>query len=644
MSGVQIRVGDLLYAVVKRWKMAVVMAFMGLGFGIVLSGISYIQGRNNNYEIHASIALTSQSASGNFSNNSAYPGPNDFYLAQDLVDAAGYVMKSDRVLEEAIEKAGVMETTPKDISKNLTFSRYNETQIVEIAFRWWDGESGIRLLNEILEVSAQTLPETLMIGSVSVIDQPNVSTRTGGGKITGLWAVLSVLGLFAGAGMAVLELIMRPTLLNLKDVEQVFGLETIGIIPKDENYFQNKTELLEKTEMNSAVEQNFASSAYILRNRLGSRETQHCFYVTSAGDGEGKSTVSANLAIQLSDMEKKVLLIDLDLKNPSLGGMFLHNVDYSRTLNALYKGEATEQEAVISLTGYLDFLPSVLERNSIPLDGTLFDFVKKISENYEYVIIDAPAVGQVSDTLSLNQIAHMVLFVIRYDTASISEIQDAIEKLDKSGIEILGAIVNANQSLKEMHTRNTKSDSVPKKVRTDEVARDGKDISMPVVKVPVVTKSETVGSGSEFKRHFLKKFGTKKQEKKNHGPQQPNHHQQSHHQQIFGLEAEKIESRQIDPFKRNLMEELMGEDLLLNPSTLSDEEAVEALIRLGADESWKKAKNPQNSESERQTDPQSRQEQKATESENAQENPQANGLTSTGSENAQEDNQDEQKK
>ena len=190
-----------------------------------------------------------------------------------------------------------------------------------------------------------------------------------------------------------------------------------------------------------------------------------------------------------------------------------------------------------------------------------------------------------------------------------------------------------------MHTRNTKSDSVPKKVRTDEIARDGKDISMPVVKVPVVTKSETVGSGSEFKRHFLKKFGTKKQEKKNHGHQQPNHHQQ-----IFDLKAEKIESRQIDPFKRNLMEELMGEELLLNPSTLSDEEAVEALIRLGADESWKKAKKAQNSESEQQTDPQSTQEQKATASENVQENPQDNGLVSTGSENAQEDNQDEQKK
>ena len=58
--------------------------------------------------------------------------------------------------------------------------------------------------------------------------------------------------------------------------------------------------------------------------------------------------MAANLAIQMSDLEKKVLLIDLNLNNPSLGGMFLQNVDYSRTLNALYKGEATVQDTVVS--------------------------------------------------------------------------------------------------------------------------------------------------------------------------------------------------------------------------------------------------------------------------------------------------------
>ena len=57
--------------------------------------------------------------------------------------------------------------------------------------------------------------------------------------------------------------------------------------------------------------------------------------------------------------------MDLNTRNPRLGSMFLHSVDYSRTLNALYKGETDPLEAVISLTGYLDLLPSVLERNAI---------------------------------------------------------------------------------------------------------------------------------------------------------------------------------------------------------------------------------------------------------------------------------------
>lgn len=95
-------------------------------------------------------------------------------------------------------------------------------------------------------------------------------------------------------------------------------------------------------------------------------------------------------------------------KSPS-GQYVLHSVDYSRTLNALYKGETDPLEAVISLTGYLDLLPSVLERNAIPMDGQVFDFIRGLEKDYDYVIIDTPSVGQVSDVLSLNQIAQAVL-------------------------------------------------------------------------------------------------------------------------------------------------------------------------------------------------------------------------------------------
>lgn len=283
-----------------------------------------------------------------------------------------------------------------------------------------------------------------------MIDAPEAASTTGGGagQYVRLWVIFCVLGLAAGAGLAVLEFFLRPTLLNVKDVEDVLKLETLGSIPKDNSYFQKSMQLLSETHRADAdAVQNFASAAHILINRFGTTAEPHWFYVTSAEDGEGKSTVAANLALQLSDMEKRTLLLDLNARAPRLGGMFLQDLPYSRTLNALYKGESAEPEAVISLTGYLDLLPMVLEPDAVPLDAALFDFLKPIMEPYEYVIIDASSVGRSSDVLRLNKLADHALFVVRHDATPLSVIQDAIEKLNKSGVQLLGCVVNEVQSL-----------------------------------------------------------------------------------------------------------------------------------------------------------------------------------------------------
>lgn len=455
MHNVQLRVSDLLYAAFKRWKMILALGLLGFFCGFVLSGISYLQGNYTSYEIDCSIAITSQSSTGNFINNSDYLSSSDFYLAQDMVDAATFVIKSNRALQTAIDNAGLVSVTTKDVSQNLEVSRYNETQVLLLTLSWNNADAGIRLMNALLDASKEILPQTLMVGSVAVIDAPEAKYMMGGGGYVSLWVIFCLLGLVAGVGMAVLELLMRPTLLNLKDVEDVLGLETLGSIPRDSSYFQKDIQLLsEKHSVDADAVQNFASAAYILINRFGTKEKQHRFYVTSAEDGEGKSTVAANLALQLSDMEKRTLLLDLNTRSPSLSGMFLQNVEYSRTLNALYKGESAEQDAVISLTGYLDLLPMVLERNAVPLDGTLFDFLESIMEPYEYVVIDASSVGRSSDVLRLNKLANNVLFVVRYDATPLPAIQDAIEKLDKSGVRVLGCVVNEVQSLETFQFRS----------------------------------------------------------------------------------------------------------------------------------------------------------------------------------------------
>ena len=112
--------------------------------------------------------------------------------------------------------------------------------------------------------------------------------------------------------------------------------------------------------------------------------------------------------------------------------MFLKNVDYEHSLNALYEGEINEKEAVTSLSGYLDILPTILERSTMALDSNLFAVVRRLAARYDYVLIDTAPVGITADPMSLNQIASAALFVVRYDTATMQEIRDAVERIKRS--------------------------------------------------------------------------------------------------------------------------------------------------------------------------------------------------------------------
>ena len=531
MNNEEIRISDLLLTIAKRWKLIVVMALVGCGLGLILNSISFVQGEYTSFEITTSIAVIPQTSTDVLASGADRITPDDYNLGEDMANAVIYVLYSDRVLEQAIQEARLISVEPKEVYDNLNITRIGETQILELTLWWMNQESGVELMNAILNVAREVLPETLRIGSVNTIDVPAAEFTPARNNYTKIWIITSLAGLGLGFAIVIGEFFMRPTLMDPKVVEDDLGTELLGVIPYDHAYFKRKTDLLTReSSVDSTVEQNFASAAYILCNRLGSgKKRSHCIYITSAEEREGKSTVAANLAIQMSDLEKKILLIDLSLENPSLGGMFLQNVDYSRTLNALYKGEATIQDAVVSLTGYLDLLPAVLERNAVNLDSALFDFIQKLSQNYEYVIIDTPALSQSSDMLRLNQVAEAVLFVIRYDAAPLPVIRDALDQLDKSGIRILGTVVSASKTMHGFRSwRDRPSDLAAKSMRDEAEASD-------LLLMPAV------GSGGEDE------MGSPAA-----GP-------------------DILDELTKDPFQKE---------------TLSDDEAMDALIRMGADNSW----------------------------------------------------------
>ena len=449
-TGISMRISDLLFALQKRWKIIVSLTIVGFVFGLLLSAMNFIQSTYQTYSVEGSFIISSINDKDRFINGYDVMTDGDFHLAQSMVDTVLYVITSDRLADEVINDGELLGVAPEDLQRNLRVTQYLDTPIVEMKLSWNNADEGVGIWENIVLRTNEMLPSTLQIGRLFVVNPPEaIGTGMSASRNT-LWIVLTLLGFMAGVGFAVIEFLMHPTLNNVRDAEALFGLETLGVIPLDEDYRRRKTSLLVGDAVSSDLMQDFSATAYILRNRLGTKEQNHCFYVTSATNREGRTTVAANLAIQLSDMEHSTLLIDFDTRNPNLGAQFLEKVDYSRSLNAVYRGDATPEEAIITLTGHLDLLPMVLEHHPIPMDSTVVDLIQQLKEKYEYVILDASPVGLQSDTLSLNQVASTVVYVVGYDTASLPEIQSSLEKLDKSGIRVLGCVVNGVQNTKAL--------------------------------------------------------------------------------------------------------------------------------------------------------------------------------------------------
>lgn len=449
-TSIRLRVGDLIHAIVKNRRMILVFTLVGLLFGVAMSALSYLRGElAKQYQVTASVAVGNLTEGGFYpGTNASYPGYEDIIVNGNIVESAIYVLQSDRNLNRVIDRTRLLGITTLNISNNLTITQYLETPILEVSLYWRTAEEGAEILRTLFNEGNDLLQDTLHIGKVTVINEPAAKYLIGGNLNASLWAYMTVLGLAMGIFVSVLRYVIQPTLTNVRDVEPLFGLETMAILPADKMYFERRGAMLFDDDGTGIVSEEMTSAAHILRHMLGTGGHK-CVYVTSADHEEGKSVVAANLAISLSELGYHVLLVDFDFHNPSLGKMFMDQVDYEHSFNALYHGEANESDVVMSINGYLDLLPAIVERRGLIMDENIINSVKHLSEDYDYVIMDTPPVGMVSDAMSLNQLADSVVFVIKYDTSPVAHIRDALEKLDKSGTRVIGCVINGVTMKKE---------------------------------------------------------------------------------------------------------------------------------------------------------------------------------------------------
>lgn len=166
--------------------------------------------------------------------------------------------------------------------------------------------------------------------------------------------------------------------------------------------------------------------------------------ITSSKKDEGKTTVLSNLGVSFAKIDKKVLLIDADLRNPSISKIF--DTSNSQGLMDILLGKRniqdcvkkTKQENLYILTGGT-IPPNPAEVLS---SKKMSEFIESIKDEYDYIFIDSPPVGVVSDASIISAYSDGVIFVVGANEVDSNLAKIAKERLDSVKANIVGVILN----------------------------------------------------------------------------------------------------------------------------------------------------------------------------------------------------------
>lgn len=301
-------------------------------------------------------------------------------------------------------------------------------------------------LEEIRIAENQNVGNARVIAAAIVPDEP-VAPRKALYIVTGV-----LLGALLAVGTAIVLEATDKSIKTVDDAKSVFNFSLLGVIPalkKSEKISLRKGDLERSTPKLTVKESPYSpySQAYRMLQAnlkfLNSDKQIRSIVLTSSVPKEGKSTVSANLAVAMTQMGRKVLLVDADMHRPMQH--LIWDLTNNLGLSNIIVGQTEPRTAIKKITANLHVLTSgVIPPNPMALVDSLrmASLIEVVCTMYDYIIIDAPALNAAADAAILGKMTDGVLLVVRPGVVDTGSAARAKEFLEQSGQYVLGQVVN----------------------------------------------------------------------------------------------------------------------------------------------------------------------------------------------------------
>jgi len=245
-----------------------------------------------------------------------------------------------------------------------------------------------------------------------------------------------IIGLVVGVGLAFFIEYLDTSVKTIDDVERSLQAPVLGVIPQNVGLI-----------IDEGPESPHAEAYRVLRtNLLFSRKDDklNTVAVVSAGAGEGKSTTVFNLASVFAQSGQRTIIVDSDLRRPTLHKM-LHVTNNLGLTNYLLKQNTLEEVIQTTKTPYLDFLASgKLPSSSLGIlsSAQMKDLITDLKQRYDFVFFDSPPIMGVSDASILASEVDMTLQVIQYRRYPQPMNIRAKQLIEKVGGNLIGIVLN----------------------------------------------------------------------------------------------------------------------------------------------------------------------------------------------------------
>lgn len=394
------------------------------------------------YQAYASYVVNTQNA---------YGYSETYYnktTAAQLGKTFPYILTSG-VLKQVVAEELEMDSVPAEISAEAM----EDTALFTIYVKAKDPQLAYDVLQSVIKnyptVAQYIIGDTQLIlmdesgVPESPINVPNLKNSAMKGAALGCMICVGFLFLYA---------MTRNTVRKEDDLKMLLSVQLLGNVPKvtfkKRSNKKNQLVLIDHKDSSIVLGETFRTIRTRLTKEADDNNIKQIMF-TSAVESEGKSTIAANYAISLAKKRKRVVLVDCDMRNPSVLSV-LGLEKPKKGICDVLKGDCSVQDALINYRNLsLKVLPGIEVVNNPTkfLSGKYMKgFLEELSKDADYVIVDAPPCLVVSDANVLARHVEGCVFVVRQDYCRIERIVSGVDSIAETGIQMLGYVINGTEA------------------------------------------------------------------------------------------------------------------------------------------------------------------------------------------------------